>query len=74
MVRLVALYHDHNRSELDRLGIQHQVSLDKHQRMIRAALEWQRLSRLMGEEEPKPVVIRPLQLFCATLLALLLRR
>jgi len=69
------MYHYPNGSELNRLGTQHQVSLDKHQRMIHANLEWQRISRLKGEQpKPETIPVGPLHLVWAAIIALLIRR
>ena len=67
------MYHYDNRSELYRLHPQQQVSLEKHQRMIHNTLEWQRLSKLAGEEQ-KPVVIMRLKLALVTVFNLLIGR
>lgn len=67
------MYQNNNHSDFHKLGIQQQVSLDKHSEMIRNATRWNNLPQEQQVEE-QPVVIRRLQLAWSTAMNLLTLR
>ena len=50
-------YQDLNYRGLYQLDTQAQIRLEKHQRMIHEALEWQRLSRLAEQEDDEAQIV-----------------
>lgn len=64
------MFQNNNHSDFHKLGIQQQVSLDKHQEMIRNASRWNSIPQEAQHEET-PVIIRRLQVAWSTVLNIL---
>jgi hypothetical protein len=60
-----------NNHDFHKLDIQQQVSLDKHQEMLRNALAWRQLPEAEGVEE-KPIIVQRLQVAWTTLMHVLM--